>query len=212
MIGAAATGLPPGTPVELVALSGDKVTPASVHRDAGLDAVVAAQAGGALLRQRVQGRWLQDRGYELTLGLLQRWPQLRAVWAANDPMALGALSAARESGRVPGRDIFIAGLNWSAEALRAVVGGDLVVSVGGHFMAGGWSMVLLRDYHEGHDFAAEGAELGLAFEVLDAGNAGRYLARFGDGDWRAIDFRRFSRSYNSDQRDYDFGPERLLGE
>ena len=202
----------PDGKIYLAAIAGDKVTPASVHRDEGLDALLADAGETVVMRQRVYGRWRKDRGRELGLGLLQRYPEVTAIWTANDPMALGVLEAARELGREPGVDVFIGGLNWSADALRAVVKGDMVVSVGGHFMAGGWAMVLLRDYHDGFDFADQGAEVGLEFGVLNAGNAGAYLEKFSDGNWRRIDFRRYSRSYDPTRLGYDFGAESLLAD
>lgn len=196
--------------VHAAAISGDKVTPASLHRDRGL-AAFARDDGRLLIYQHVYGKWRRDRALVLTLGLLKRYPKLNAIWAANDPMALGAIEAARAVGRTPGRDVFIAGLNWSVEALNSVIAGDMEVSVGGHFMAGGWSLVLLRDYHDGLDFAAAGGTVfGLDFGVLDRHNTKRYLDLFGDSDWSKIDFQKFSMSHKGKGVEYDFSPKALL--
>ena len=52
-------------------------------------------------------------------------------------MALGALSAVKLRNYNPGKSVFIGGLNWSNAALEKVANGELVVTVGGHFMLGG---------------------------------------------------------------------------
>lgn len=80
---------------------------------------------------------------------------INIVWAANDPMALGAVEAARLSGAIPGSNFFVGGINWDEPALAAIKDGVLSVSVGGHFMTGGWELVMLYDYHHGRDFSGD---------------------------------------------------------
>ena len=41
-------------------------------------------------------------------------------------------------------------------ALRS---GRLAALAGGHFMSGAWVLVMLYDYHHGHDFADESLQL-----------------------------------------------------
>ena len=93
-------------------------------------------------------------------------------------MALGAMDAAIARGRKPGKDIFIGGLNWSAEALERVQDGKMVASIGGHFMQGGWAMVLIHDYHMGRDFADLGVEFTAPMTVIDQSNVAEYLDVF----------------------------------
>ena len=61
-------------------------------------------------------------------------------------MALGAMEGVVAAGKSPGKDVFIGGLNWDPPALDKVKDGALVTTVGGHFMIGGWALVLLYDY------------------------------------------------------------------
>jgi ABC-type sugar transport system substrate-binding protein len=61
---------------------------------------------------------------------------------ANDPIVLGTIGTIIESGKKPGRDIFIGGLNRDKPALEKIKDGMLTISMGGHFMTGGWTMVL----------------------------------------------------------------------
>jgi ABC-type sugar transport system substrate-binding protein len=181
-------------PMPLLAISGARATRAAAEREAGLGRTVAA-ANGVQLEQLVHSAWLRDKAHRQLAGLLRRWPRTRLIWAANDPMALGALDALRERGAVPGRDALVVGLNLSADALQAVREGSMVASVGGHFLGGAWALVLLRDLHDGFDFAREGLEQKFLMGTVDRSNVDAYLARMGDQRWDRIDFRRFSRSY-----------------
>ncbi|MCW5252050.1 LacI family DNA-binding transcriptional regulator [Streptomyces sp. SHP 1-2] len=52
-----------------------------------------------------------EGGYEAANLLLTRHPELTGLFAINDFAAVGAMGAAREHGRVPGRDIAIIGYN-----------------------------------------------------------------------------------------------------
>jgi LacI family transcriptional regulator len=52
-----------------------------------------------------------ETGYNVSLALLRAKPELTALFACNDFDALGVFGAARELGRVPGRDLAIGGFN-----------------------------------------------------------------------------------------------------
>src|SRR5690606_680764 len=101
------------------------------------------------LRQLVYGEWNRQRAYEQALSLLQRYPQVRHVWSANDEMAFGVLQAARELGRQPGRDLHLTGLNNSSALFQAYRAGDIEVLVTGHFTLGAWALVMLHDHAKG---------------------------------------------------------------
>ena len=66
--------------------------------------------------------WKIDEGYEVTRALLAKHPELRILFCANDMMALGALEAIEEMGRV---DVLVAGYDALPEALQAIREGKL---------------------------------------------------------------------------------------
>lgn len=195
--------------IHLVAITGDYVTPAAIDRNIGLELAVK-EYPKVELEQVFVGEWSKDKAKYQTQGALKRYPEISALWAANDPMALGAIEAIVESGRTPGKDILVGGLNWDAPALEKIRDGAMVTSVGGHFMAGAWALVLLYDYHHGKDFANGGAQLQYTlFGALDRENVGQYLRQFGDTDWRKVDFTRFSRMRHPEAKEYTFDLEGL---
>jgi ribose transport system substrate-binding protein len=65
-----------------------------------------------------------DGGREVMQGLLQRFPNLKGVFAYNDDSALGAIGAIKQANR----DIKVASRNGSAEAVAAIEKGDLLAT------------------------------------------------------------------------------------
>jgi hypothetical protein len=142
---------------------------------------------------------------------LPRHPDATLIWAANDEMAFGAMRAAEELGRVPGKDLLFSALNNSAEVLQARLDERVSVLVSGHFTAGGWAMVLLHDYAAGLDFAARGGKdrQDALFMQLDKPQSRRLLQRIQSKRYD-LDFRRFSVVGHPRQRDYNFSLQPLL--
>lgn len=196
--------------LHLAAISGDLVTPASVQRVAGLKQAVA-EYQNVELEQVVPGQWDEQRAKRNAIRLIKRYPELGALWVANDEMALSAMDGMLTHGKTPGTDIFVGGVNGKKEALEQVTKGKMSASVGGHFMLGAWSLVLLYDFHHGKDFADEGVQVRQRlFGVIDAQNVDQYLSVFGDENWQKIDFSRFSKIRNPRLKKYDFSMEAIL--
>ncbi len=192
-------------PAGLIAISGARGTPATTERRQGLAESLFKHKIYAL-NQETWAEFDETLAYDQVKGLLKRYPNTQLIWAANDPMALGAMRAARERGKNPGKDIFVAGLNWSKPALEAVQRGEMAATVGGHFMCGGWSLVVIFDHAHGRDFAVgNGLEMKPElFATLDASNIDAFLRNYGDENWRQINFRNFSLLHQPINEPYHF--------
>ncbi len=87
------------------------------------EAMAAAALDGDQNRLTVHGPYARRSGYDATLELLRRAPEVTAVVAANDTVALGAGAAIREHGlRIP-EDVSVAGfddLPFSVDAVPAL--------------------------------------------------------------------------------------------
>lgn len=194
--------------LSILTLAGDFKTPASIARLEGLDRALKEYRPLSEAR-RITVNWSEQEAYERTSIFLQT-ASVDGVWAANDPIAIGAIRALREAGKEPGRDVVITGLNWSREAVDLVREGKMTLTHGGHFLAGAWVMVLLYDYENGKDFAEISPHLSFPMSAIHAGNADAYVEAFGDGDWSKIDFKHFSRAENPGRQDYPFNLTALL--
>ncbi len=197
--------------LHMTGIAGAYATPASLDRVKGMEKVIE-ESSNVILKQIVNADWSRQRAHDVMNGLMRRYPELEAVWSANDNMALGAMKAAEEAGKRPGKDFFFSGVNWEPEALKAVQEGKMVATVGGHFLIGGWGIVLIHDYHQGKDFAGEGLVFRQPMFAIHSGNVDAYLKKFGDQNWGRSDFRKFSKVFNPELKQYDFSLEALLSE
>lgn len=198
-----------GQRIDLLAFSGSKITPAAQLREQGLHRALAEHPE-VRLRQLVYGEWNRQRAYEQAQQLLKRYPQTALIWSANDEMALGAMAAAQELKRQPGKDILFSAVNSSPQALEALLDGRLSALVAGHFALGGWAMVLVHDYALGLDMTRHGGphwQMGL-FQLLDKRLAKRLLAAQTTQDY-GINFRALSAKGQPASYRYPFGLQLL---
>ena len=182
-------------PLRLLALAGDVGTPASNDRVRGLKRAVGVMskllAPGSVQLVDVRNLdWTEESAQATVREFVNAGQRIDAVWAANDQMAFGAITALREAGYKPGVDVVVGGINWSQGGIDRVLKGEMVVTHGGHFLGGAWAMVMLRDYHDGRDFAEEDARLQFPMGAIDLPLARRF-PEIGKVDWRNVDFTRF---------------------
>ncbi|MBB3139410.1 ABC transporter substrate-binding protein [Halomonas organivorans] len=200
----AARGLSPQPGrIALMTLAGDVATPASQARLAGLDRALAA-APDVDERRRLVVDWSYDEAYRRIDTWLSTQRRFDAIWAANDPIALGAMAAAERHGLMAGRDYAVVGMNWSTAALARVNDGEMTLTHGGHFLAGAWAMVLLHDLHHGIPITAETTQLHFPMAALRAPIPGALQEILTQRQWSRIDFRRFSRYHHPERTGYDF--------
>jgi ABC-type sugar transport system substrate-binding protein len=196
--------------IVMAGLGGHPSESAAIERNKGFERALEENPDIAF-KQLVPARWNQDEAQQKTEGLFRRYPDIGVIWAANDPMALGAMRAAQSIGRTPGKDFITGGVDWIGPALEAIRAGALHTSIGGHFMEGGWVMVLLYDYAHGRDFARDGGAARFSeMAGLRADNLDIYLDKFRNRDWDRVDFTKFSKVKNPELKTYDFGLDKIL--
>ena len=83
--------------LDLLTLAGDFVTPASLFRLAGLDEVLA-QNPEINEQRRLTVNWSREEADRPVDAWLQAGGSFDLIWAANDPIALGAMDAAERHG------------------------------------------------------------------------------------------------------------------
>lgn len=202
----------PDGKIHILGIGGDEITPASIARNAGLQLAVAA-APDVVVDRMLFANWTQSEAEQVTANYLS-WASRKGIrpagiWAGNDPMALGAIKAITAAGLAPGQDIQVVGLNWSEDALRAIKAGRLLLTDGGHFLLGGWSVVLLRDYADGCDFAAASPHVEVKTSAINRANLGSVGDLIKTRAFDRIDFTRFrARAGRCGQ--YDFSVDALI--
>lgn len=202
--------------VNILAFRGTISDRASEERVAGLERAIV-ELENVVLQQIVTANWREDIAADKFYWLQQRYPEIHVVWAANDSMAVGVAKRAAEMGILSLADseryidLLVGGVDWIASARELVQSGDIMLSMGGHFMDGAWTLVLLRDYFDGIDFASDTTQLRSQHSVLNSTNIDAYQEYMGDStQWGAIDFRVFSKSYSPELQSYDFSLDAIL--
>jgi ABC-type sugar transport system substrate-binding protein len=196
--------------VHVVALYGGDKAVVPESRDRGLKRRVGAFSD-ATLDEVMSAMWDSTSAVPITLQMLNQYPEATVVWAASDSMAFGAIEAAKSLGKKPGTDIFVGGIDWSDQGIEAVATGMLSTSVGGHFLEGAWSLILVHDYHYGIDFADDpGVRSMTSMHSVTSDTVEDYKEKLSNPDWSRIDFKRFSKKYNPDLKKYDFSLQALL--
>lgn len=203
-------GLASQSTLPMVALSGTLDSSAAKDRNRGLLAAAVQQRSELL--QLVYANWSRELAREKTEVLLERYPNTVSIWSASDGMALGAIEAARNAGRDPGKDLLVGGIDWEPEALEKIRQGELLVSLGRHFMGGGLALLLLHDYHHGRDFGDMSPDYVFHYELEPAtrGNIDQVQRIMDPENWSAVDFRRFSRVGETGTAKAVPGPDALL--
>ena len=199
----------PDGKLHMLAIAGDRSTPSSINRNQGMRRAVA-EAPLVVLEQEVYAAWNRELAAQHADSLYRRYPDVKLIWAGNDLMAFGAMTAWEKRGGKPGIDAWFSGINTSTEALEAIKSGRLTSLAGGHFITGAWSLVMIYDYHHGRDFAEEGLELRRPmFAEFTPQLADRYIERFGSG-FDGVDSSRYSKVRNPKLKRYNFGFAQLL--
>lgn len=196
--------------LHMLAIAGDRSTPASLKRNEGMRRAVA-EAKDVVLDQEVYAEWSRAKAQEQSEWLFQRHPQARLIWAGSDLMAFGAMDSWKNKGGQPGKDAYFSAVNTSSEALAALESGSLTALAGGHFIAGAFGLVMLYDYHHGKDFKDEGLELDRSMFILfSKDEARRFQRHFGRLDFSQVDFKKFSKVLNPKLKKYDFNFRQIL--
>jgi len=202
-------------PYHVLAIGGDQLTPASIDRNQGALSVIE-QHQELTLDRFLYANWNQKDAERLTLRYLN-WTQQNqitpsVIWAANDPIAFGAKAALEANNLSPGKDVCLVGLNWSSQGLKLVKKGEMLLTDGGHFLAGAWSMVLLNDYHQQQlkGIHAPIGDIRFQMQSIDKTNINLYLSHLGNEQWNKIDFTQFSMSKQKGSSNYDFSLEKVF--
>ena len=71
------------------------------------------------------GEFLRTKGQTVMEQLIQSNPEIDAVYAENDEMALGAIQALKDAGKDPGQDVKVISIDGTRQAVQAVITGDI---------------------------------------------------------------------------------------
>ncbi|MGW2656207.1 ABC transporter substrate-binding protein [Streptomyces sp. NPDC001478] len=105
----------------LLGASGNNVT---TDRTKGFVDQLKAKAPGLEIVAQQTGEFARDRGQQVMEQLIQSKPDITAVYAENDEMGLGAVTALKAAGKKPGKDVKIVSVDGTRNAVQALVNGE----------------------------------------------------------------------------------------
>jgi galactofuranose transport system substrate-binding protein len=126
--------------------------------------IIASQTGdfSRAAGQRVMENIIQAKG-----------PEITAVYAHNDEMALGAIQALKAAGRSPGKGVIIVSVDGEKAALEAIMNGDLNATVESNPRFGPLAFNTLEKYLNKEQVPSK---IILEDRFFDASNAGQFVA------------------------------------
>ncbi|MEV5606588.1 ABC transporter substrate-binding protein [Streptomyces sp. NPDC052299] len=105
----------------LLGSSGNNVT---TDRTKGFVDQLKAKAPDMEIVAQQTGEFARDKGQQVTEQLIQSKPGITAIYAENDEMGLGAVTAVKAAGKKPGKDIKIVSVDGTRNAVQAIVNGE----------------------------------------------------------------------------------------
>ena len=110
---------------EVAIIEGDPGTVSSRDRVTGFTS--AAKEGGLIIMASQPANWNRNKAYELAAIMLKAAPNVRAISAANDDMALGVIRAVQEAGAAG--KVIVVSVDGIPDAIEAVRQGSLAGTV-----------------------------------------------------------------------------------
>ena len=109
---------------KIIELEGTTGSSPANDRKKGFDDAIKGQAGMQILASQT-GQFNRDKGREVMATLLQAHPDVTAVYAHNDEMAIGAIAALEAAGKKPGQDVIVVSVDGEKDGLQAIIDGKL---------------------------------------------------------------------------------------
>ncbi len=181
-------GVVNGTPGTSVAIDRRKGLTQAIQEE-GVDKVTIAG--------EVEGNFVRDQAQSAFEALYQGHPEIKGVFSANDPMAMGVIAALERKGKMPGKDVLISGMDLNGSNVDAMKAGKQLFSIGGHWLQGGIGLLIMYDYLHDFKIPAEQASFKLKLLPMTQADVARYERDFPGGQPN-FDFKAHSKVYNKD--------------
>jgi len=164
----------PGTKAEIVELSGTTGSSPAILRGGGFDGELATKAPDIKIAASQTANFARATGQQVMATLIQQHPNIKAVFAHNDEMAIGAITALKAAGKHPGQDIKVVSIDGTKDAINLVLSGEEYAVVQSNPRLGSLVFETLDKYIKGEDLPAWVVQPDKVFKKAD-GSASAYL-------------------------------------
>ncbi len=113
-----------GDMTQIIQLEGTTGSSPANDRKTGFDTYMADHPDYKILASQT-GDFARDKGRQVAETLLQAHPEANVVYAHNDEMAIGAISAIEAAGKVPGKDVLVLSIDGGREIIQLIIDGKV---------------------------------------------------------------------------------------
>jgi ABC-type sugar transport system substrate-binding protein len=113
---------------KIVELEGTLGASVTADRGEGFREGIKKHAGMKIIASQT-GNFTRADGQTVTEQIIGAYPDLTALYAHNDEMAIGAIQALKDGGFTPGKDVTVVSVDGEGDALQAIIRGELGATV-----------------------------------------------------------------------------------
>jgi len=176
-------------------VEGTPGTSVATDRNAGLETALT-EYPEAVVAGKVNGNFVRDESMTAFESLYQAHPEIMGVWAANGGTATGVMTALKNAGKDPGKDVLVVGMDLNPENVVAVKNGDLLFDIGGHWLQGGFSLIIMYDWINGKKISKAQSNMKLELLPLTLDKVPAFEAKY-PGGVPKFSFKNSSKVYNA---------------
>jgi ribose transport system substrate-binding protein len=163
----------PTTKATIIELTGTTGSSPAILRGGGFDGELASKAPGIKIVAEQTANFARATGQQVMATLIQQYPNIKGVFAHNDEMAIGAITALKAAGKHPGQDIKVVSIDGTKDAINLVLSGDEYAVVQSNPRLGPLTFQTLAQYIKGQDLPAWVVQPDKVFKKAD-GSAAAY--------------------------------------
>ncbi|AIG76458.1 MULTISPECIES: ABC transporter substrate-binding protein [Amycolatopsis] len=131
----------------LLGASGNNVT---TDRTKGFKDEIAATTGIQVVAEQT-GEFDRSKGQAVMEQLIQSNPEITAVYAENDEMGIGAVTALKAAGKTPGKDVKIVSIDGTRNAVQLIADGSYNAVIESNPRFGPLAFSTLQDFAAGKE-------------------------------------------------------------
>lgn len=136
-----------GSSAKVAILSGTPGNNVSTDRTNGFTDQLKAKYPNMTVVASQTANFDQTDGQKVMEQLLQAHPEINAVYAENDEMALGAIQAITAAGKTPGKDVKIVSIDGTQQAVQDVAAGKIFADIETNPRFGPLAFQSLQDFY-----------------------------------------------------------------
>jgi len=175
-------------------VDGTPGTSVAIDRAKGLDKALKEHPE-VVVAGRVSGNFVRDESLTAFAPVFHAHPEIKGVWCANGGTATGVMTAILNAGKMPGTDVQVVAMDLNPENVQAVDEGKLLFDIGGHWLQGGFALVLMYDYLNGFKIPKDKSNMKIKLLPLTKDKVAAFRQVYPDGV-PTYDFKAHSKTYS----------------